>query len=78
MIRAAAKNHGDVTVVVDPADYPELLAALASPGGVSEELRKRMAWKAYQHTASYDAQVRLASVCIRFRGGWVGATGSRN
>lgn len=58
MIRAAAKNHGDVTVIVDPADYSELLAQLSSgAGGVSEEFRKKMAWKAYQHTASYDAQV---------------------
>ena len=57
MIRAAAKNHGDVTVVVDPADYTELLAQLSSADGVSQDFRKKMAWKAYQHTASYDAQV---------------------
>jgi hypothetical protein len=57
MIRAAAKNHGDVTVIVDPADYAELLAQLSSAEGVSQEFRKKMAWKAYQHTASYDAQV---------------------
>lgn len=56
MIRAAAKNHGDVTVVVDPADYAELLTQLTA-GEVSEDFRKRMAWKAYQHTASYDSQV---------------------
>lgn len=57
MIRAAAKNHGDVTVIVDPVDYTELLAQLNSEGGVSQDFRKKMAWKAYQHTASYDAQV---------------------
>lgn len=49
----------DVAVVVDPADYDELLTQLA--GGASEAeglaFRKRLAWKAYQHTASYDAQV---------------------
>lgn len=56
MIRAAAKNHADVTVIVDPADYSELLNQL-SGGEVSADFRKRMAWKAYQHTASYDAQV---------------------
>lgn len=56
MIRAAAKNHGDVTVVVDPADYAELLTQLTA-GEVSEDFRKKMAWKAYQHTASYDSQV---------------------
>lgn len=67
MIRAAAKNHADVAVVVDPSDYAPLLEALAaeqknggkgarsSPEGAA--LRKRLAWKAYQHTASYDAQV---------------------
>lgn len=74
MIRAAAKNHGDVTVIVDPADYAELLAQLNSEGGVSADFRKKMAWKAYQHTASYDAQVRqclmgcMWSVCV----GWAG------
>ena len=59
MIRAAAKNHQDVAVVVDPADYDELLAKLG--GAASEEemlaFKKKLAWKAYQHTASYDAQV---------------------
>eukprot|EP00877_Chromochloris_zofingiensis_P006022 jgi/Chrzof1/1673/Cz10g16210.t1 len=60
MIRAAAKNHADVTVVVDPADYEQLLTQLSSAtanGDESLAFRKRMAWKAYQHTASYDAQV---------------------
>eukprot|EP00879_Flechtneria_rotunda_P019368 GHRR01020341.1.p1 GENE.GHRR01020341.1~~GHRR01020341.1.p1 ORF type:complete len:351 (+),score=157.38 GHRR01020341.1:3409-4461(+) len=56
MIRAAAKNHAHVTVIVDPADYPELLGQLAA-GEVSAGFRKKMAWKAYQHTASYDSQV---------------------
>uniref|UniRef100_A0A7S0WK32 MGS-like domain-containing protein n=1 Tax=Pyramimonas obovata TaxID=1411642 RepID=A0A7S0WK32_9CHLO len=59
MLRAAAKNHADVLVVVDPADYPLALEVLA--GKMPEEevaaLRKRLAWKAYQHTASYDSQV---------------------
>jgi phosphoribosylaminoimidazolecarboxamide formyltransferase/IMP cyclohydrolase len=63
MIRAAAKNHADVAVVVDPEDYAPLLEQLAAEvkGGSKGEhgaaLRKRLAWKAYQHTASYDAQV---------------------
>lgn len=56
MIRAAAKNHQDVTVVVDPADYEEVLEKLQSgEGGL--DFRKKLAWKAYQHTASYDSQV---------------------
>ncbi|CAI6010307.1 unnamed protein product [Closterium sp. NIES-65] len=62
MIRAAAKNHENVWVVVDPADYASLLAALkegkGKDEGESEEaLRRRLAWKAFQHTASYDAAV---------------------
>jgi hypothetical protein len=68
MIRAAAKNHGDVTVIVDPADYSELLSQL-SGGGVSAEFRKKMAWKAYQHTASYDAQVKSWLVKVVVWGG---------
>jgi hypothetical protein len=43
-------------VVVDPADYDELLETLKS-GSDGLAFRKRLAWKAYQHTASYDAQV---------------------
>lgn len=67
MIRAAAKNMEHVAVVVDPADYPELLAKmqLAAEGeaagavGSKEyaDLRKKLAWKAFQHCSSYDAQV---------------------
>ncbi|KAL6753076.1 AICARFT/IMPCHase bienzyme-domain-containing protein [Haematococcus lacustris] len=59
MIRAAAKNMAHVTVVVDPADYPELLVKLAAgqAGPEAEAFRKRLAWKAFQHCSSYDAQV---------------------
>ena len=58
MVRAAAKNHGGVAVVVDPADYPQVLAALEAHGGVvPEELRRRLAAKAFRHTAGYDADV---------------------
>ena len=57
MIRAAAKNHEHVTVVVDPSDYQELLEGLKSGGGTSLEARKKLAWKAYQHTATYDSTV---------------------
>lgn len=56
MIRAAAKNHAHVTVVVDPSDYEALLDGLRSGGG-SLDFRKRLAWKAYQHTATYDSTV---------------------
>jgi len=56
MIRSAAKNHAYVTVVVDPADYPEILAAIAS-GGVPYALRQRLAAKAYARTAAYDSAI---------------------
>ncbi|MDX1500105.1 MAG: bifunctional phosphoribosylaminoimidazolecarboxamide formyltransferase/IMP cyclohydrolase [Woeseiaceae bacterium] len=56
MIRAAAKNHDGVAVVVDPADYDAVLAALEG-GHLSQESRRRLAAKAYAHTASYDAAI---------------------
>jgi phosphoribosylaminoimidazolecarboxamide formyltransferase/IMP cyclohydrolase len=58
MIRAAAKNHGDVAVVVDADDYAVVLAALAAQGGATTlALRKRLAAKAYARTAAYDAAI---------------------
>jgi phosphoribosylaminoimidazolecarboxamide formyltransferase/IMP cyclohydrolase len=58
MLRAAAKNHSAVTVVVDPGDYAELLEALRSGGGVVPEgLRRKLARKAFLHTARYDAAI---------------------
>ncbi len=58
MIRAAAKNHGWVTVVVDPEDYDAVLAALGEHGGAtSAGLRRKLAQTAYARTASYDAAV---------------------
>jgi phosphoribosylaminoimidazolecarboxamide formyltransferase / IMP cyclohydrolase len=58
MVRAAAKNHDRVTVIVDPADYAVVLEEIEKSGGtVSEPTRKRLAAKAFAHTASYDAAV---------------------
>ena len=58
MIRGAAKNHGDVAVVVDIADYQGVLAELAAhDGATSLAFRKRLAQKAYARTASYDAAI---------------------
>jgi phosphoribosylaminoimidazolecarboxamide formyltransferase/IMP cyclohydrolase len=58
MIRAAAKNHADVTVVVDPSDYAPLLAELAAHDGATTlALRKKLAAKAYARTAVYDAAI---------------------
>lgn len=58
MVRAAAKNHDRVAVIVDPLDYPAILDELArNDGAVSEQTRKRLAAKAFAHTASYDSAV---------------------
>ena len=58
MLRAAAKNHASVLVVVDPADYPALLAELdAHQGGSEFATRARLAAKAFAHTARYDTMV---------------------
>ena len=57
MIRGAAKNHGDVAVVVDPADYPAILAALRASGGTDLATRRRLAQKAFARTAVYDAAI---------------------
>ena len=58
MIRAAAKNHNDVTVVVDAEDYGPLLDELkAQKGATTLALRKRLAAKAYARTAVYDAAI---------------------
>ena len=59
LIRAAAKNHRHVTVVVDPDDYGTVLEALRTDGG-SEALRRRLAVKAFRHTAAYDAAIGQA------------------
>ena len=56
MIRAAAKNHDDVAVVVEALDYAPILEALKA-GGTSLELRRKLAAKAYASTAAYDAAI---------------------
>jgi phosphoribosylaminoimidazolecarboxamide formyltransferase/IMP cyclohydrolase len=57
MIRAAAKNHAYVSVIVDAEDYAPLLAELNEKTGTSLALRKRLAQKAYARTAAYDAAI---------------------
>ena len=57
MIRAAAKNHEWVTVVVDPEDYAPLLAELVATGGTRADTRRKFAQTAYARTAAYDASV---------------------
>lgn len=56
MVRAAAKNHASVTVVVDPADYEQLLQEM-SDGGIGDNTRFSLAIKAYEHTAQYDGAI---------------------
>jgi phosphoribosylaminoimidazolecarboxamide formyltransferase/IMP cyclohydrolase len=56
MVRAAAKNHSDVAVLTDPAQYGPFLEALAS-GSLDVALRRRLALAAFQHTAAYDAAI---------------------
>lgn len=60
MLRSAAKNHQDVIVIVDPDDYPRVIAALKSGGltpGASPGLRSELAAKVFAHTAAYDAAI---------------------
>jgi phosphoribosylaminoimidazolecarboxamide formyltransferase/IMP cyclohydrolase len=56
MVRAAAKNHHNVAIVVDPQDYPEILDALVA-GGTTLDQRRILAGRAFAHTAGYDAAV---------------------
>ena len=57
MLRAAAKNHAHVGVVVDPADYGAVLEELKSTGALGGALRRRLARKAFAHCSAYDAAV---------------------
>ncbi|MEU9890187.1 bifunctional phosphoribosylaminoimidazolecarboxamide formyltransferase/IMP cyclohydrolase [Sphaerisporangium sp. NPDC051011] len=81
MIRAAAKNHGTVAVVVDPRAYGDVLRAVEE-GGFTEPQRRRLAAQAYAHTAAYDTAVAswFANVYAPEEGGWpefMGATWTR-
>jgi phosphoribosylaminoimidazolecarboxamide formyltransferase/IMP cyclohydrolase len=57
MLRAAAKNHAGVAVVVDPADYPQVLKEIHSSGKVSDATRFELARKVFAHTAAYDGAI---------------------
>ena len=56
MIRSAAKNHKDVSVLVDPSQYEEFLEERKN-GGLSELYKAKLAFEAFQHTADYDAAI---------------------
>ena len=57
LIRAAAKNHAFVTVVVDPADYGEVIEQMSAGGATTDDFRRRLAAKAYARTGAYDAAI---------------------
>ena len=57
MVRSAAKNHEDVAIVTDPADYTSVLADIESTGTVSAERRRELAVKAFRSTAAYDGMI---------------------
>ncbi len=83
MVRGAAKNHASVAVVVDPARYDDVLAAVAA-GGFTLAERQQLAALAFQHTASYDVAVAswMGSVVTDTSEGtgfpnWTGATWER-
>jgi phosphoribosylaminoimidazolecarboxamide formyltransferase / IMP cyclohydrolase len=57
MVRASAKNAAHVTIVVDPDDYPRVLAELESTKQVGEATRRSLQRKAFAHTAAYDAAI---------------------
>jgi phosphoribosylaminoimidazolecarboxamide formyltransferase / IMP cyclohydrolase len=57
MLRAAAKNHGGVAVVVDPGDYRRVLAEIREHGAVGDTLRFELARKVFAHTAQYDGAI---------------------
>ncbi len=57
MLRAAAKNHAHVGVVVDPGDYPAVLEEMRGHGALSEATRRSLARKAFAHSAAYEAAI---------------------
>ncbi len=57
LLRAAAKNYKNVVVLCDPNDYGSVLEEIQSPLGVSDQLRHKLAFKAFAHTAHYDAVI---------------------
>jgi len=57
MIRAAAKNHADVAVIVDPADYAAIITELKNDSSLSQQTRFNLALKSFEHTARYDTAI---------------------
>jgi phosphoribosylaminoimidazolecarboxamide formyltransferase/IMP cyclohydrolase len=57
MVRASAKNHAHVTILVDPSDYESVLTEIREHGGTTLATRRRLARTAFAHTAAYDAAI---------------------
>ncbi|MDT8310667.1 MAG: bifunctional phosphoribosylaminoimidazolecarboxamide formyltransferase/IMP cyclohydrolase, partial [Methylophaga sp.] len=57
MLRAAAKNHADVTVLIDPADYDRVIEQIKSQGATDDATRFDLALKTFEHTAYYDGMI---------------------
>lgn len=57
MLRAAAKNHADVTVVIDPQDYDRVLTQIRENGATDDSTRFDLALKTFEHTAQYDGAI---------------------
>ena len=57
MVRASAKNHAHVSIIVNPVDYETVLAEIRDSGAVSLATRRRLARDAFAHTATYDAAI---------------------
>ena len=68
LLRAAGKNFRDVLVVVDPADYPRVLAEMARPEGPSLAFKFELMQKAFAHTAQFDALIAMTMRTIRCTG----------
>ena len=57
MLRSAAKNYKDVTVVCDPADYAQIIEEIKASGNTTVQTRLQLSAKAYTHTAEYDSMI---------------------
>ena len=57
MLRAAAKNYADVTVIVDPADYPTVISELKDTGNTTLKTRFKLARKVFALTSKYDTAI---------------------
>ena len=68
LVRAAGKNFRDVLVVVDPADYPAVLAEMARPDGPTIEFKFRLMRKAFAHTAEFDSLISQTLESINYDG----------